>query len=223
MSVTARNSEEKIKVIIADDHALICEGLQLVLGKAGINVVGQATTGRQAVAMTLELEPDVVLLDIRMPDMDGLQALGAIKAGRPESSVIMLTSYGNPEYLTRSISMGAAGFLMKDSNPEQVPQAIRAVVSGEAIIDLEILQKVMDELSQATRPTARQKELPSLTPQEIRILNLITEGFDNNTIAEILSVSPNTVKTHISNIFSKLGVSDRTQAAIWAIRQGLTN
>lgn len=109
------------------------------------------------------------------------------------------------------------------SNPEQVPQAIRAVVGGEAILDLEILQKVMDELSQATRPTARHKELPSLTPQEIRILNLITEGFDNKSIAEILSVSPNTVKTHISNIFSKLGISDRTQAAIWAIRQGLAN
>ena len=201
----------------------MCEGLQMVLGNDGLDVVGQATTGRRAVELTIEKEPDVVLLDIRMPDMDGLQALAAIKASRPQTSVIMLTSYGNPEYLTRSISLGAAGFLMKDCDPERVPQAVRAVAGGEAILNLEVLQKVMNELSQATRPSGLKMEMPSLTPQEIRILNLITEGLDNNTIAEILSVSPNTVKTHVSNIFSKLGVSDRTQAAIWAIRHGLAN
>jgi DNA-binding NarL/FixJ family response regulator len=200
---------------------LFCEGLKLVLNRDHIKVVGQATTGRQAVEMVNELKPEVVLLDIRMPDMDGLQALAAIKSSSPEVSVIILTSYNNPQYITRAISLGAAGYLMKDIDPEGVPQAVQSVVSGEAILDREILDMVVEQLSQATQPSDFKKEIPSLTPQEVRILQLIAEGLDNNTIAEILSVSPNTVKTHVSNIFTKLGVSDRTQAAIWAIRRGI--
>ncbi|MDF1500930.1 MAG: response regulator transcription factor [Anaerolineales bacterium] len=211
----------EIRVLIADDHRLFCEGLKLVLNRDGISVVGQARTGRQTVEMVGELEPDVVLLDIRMPDMDGLQALAAIKSTNPEISVIILTSYNNPQYITRAISLGAAGYLMKDIDPIGVPQAVQSVVSGEAILDREILDMVVEQLSQATHPTDFTREIPSLTPQEVRILQLIAEGLDNNTIAEILSVSPNTVKTHVSNIFTKLGVSDRTQAAIWAIRRGI--
>lgn len=210
-----------IRVIIADDHKLFCEGLRLVLDRDNIEVVGQANTGRQAVEQVGELKPDVVLLDIRMPDMDGLQALAAIKSSNPEVSVIILTSFNNPQYITRAISLGAAGYLMKDIDPIGVPQAVQSVVSGEAILDREILDMVVEQLSQATQPTDYKKEIPSLTPQEVRILQLIAEGLDNNTIAEILSVSPNTVKTHVSNIFTKLGVSDRTQAAIWAIRRGI--
>lgn len=153
--------------------------------------------------------------------MDGLQALGAIKASCPETSVIILTSFDNPEYLTRAISLGAAGYLMKDTTSESVVNAIRLVASGEAILDRDILELVINELSEATRPTNLKDDVPALTPQEVRILQLITEGLDNGTIAEILSLSPNTIKSHVRNIFSKLGVSDRTQAAIWAIRRGL--
>jgi DNA-binding NarL/FixJ family response regulator len=212
---------EPIRVLIADDHRLFYEGLQLVLNRDGIDVVGHALTGRQTVELAGEVQPDVILLDIRMPDMDGLQALAAIKSTLPEASVIMLTSYSNPQYISRSITLGAAGYLIKDVDPEAVPQAIRAVANGEAILDREILDTVAKELSNATTPVGMKKEMPSLTPQEVRIIQLIAEGLDNNTIAEILSVSPNTVKTHVSNIFTKIGVSDRTQAAIWAIRRGM--
>jgi DNA-binding NarL/FixJ family response regulator len=212
---------DSIRVVIADDHRLFAEGLNLVLSRDGIQVIGIATTGRQTVELTTDLKPDIVLLDIRMPDMDGLQALGAIKASCPETNVIVLTSYDNPEYLTRAISMGAAGYLMKDTTSDGMINAVRLVANGEAILDRDILEMVINELSQATRPTRAKEDAPALTAQELRILQLITEGLDNGTIAEILSLSPNTVKSHVRNIFSKLGVSDRTQAAIWAIRRGL--
>ncbi len=213
---------DEIKVLLADDHRLFVEGLNLVLNKNGIRVVGTAATGRQAVELTSDLQPDVVLLDIRMPDMDGLQALGAIKASSPETSVIILTSFNTPQYLTRAISLGAAGYLMKDTTPASVINAVRTVASGEAILDLDILEQVINELSHATRPSNLKDDVPAFTPQEIRILQLITEGLDNGTIAEILSLSTNTIKSHVRNIFTKLGVSDRTQAAIWAIRRGFT-
>lgn len=193
----------------------------MVLDEEDIEVVGVAATGRQTVELVNELTPDIILLDIRMPDMDGLQALAAIKASCPDVSVIMLTSYNIPEYITRAISLGAAGFLMKDTDPEAVRYAVKTVANGEAIIDKDILVKVVEHLSESTNSTDAGQDVPSLTPQELRIIQLIAEGLDNNTIAEILSVSPNTVKSHASNIFSKLGVSDRTQAAIWAIRNGL--
>lgn len=211
-----------IRVLIADDHQLFVEGLNMVLNRDGIKIVGASRTGRQTVELTSQLKPHVVLLDIRMPDMDGLQALAAIKASCPDTSVIILTSFNTPEYITRAISLGAAGYLMKDTTSEGVINAIRTVASGEAILDMEILELVIKELSQATRPTSLREEIPALTPQEVRILQLITEGLNNGTIAEILSLSPNTVKSHVRNIFIKLGVSDRTQAAIWAIRRGLS-
>lgn len=211
-----------IRVLIADDYCLFVEGLQLLINRDGIEVVGSALTGRQTIALTSQLKPDVVLLDIRMPDMDGLQALSAIKASCPETSIIILTSFNTPEYITRAISLGAAGYLMKDTTSESLINAIRTVASGEAILDMDILEQVIKELSRATRPSTLRDDIPALTPQEIRVLQLITEGLSNGTIAEILTLSPNTVKTHVRNIFSKLGVSDRTQAAIWAIRRGIS-
>lgn len=218
-------SEESIRVLIADDHRLICEGLQLVLTRARQQVVGVAYSGRQVVEMVDELNPDVVILDVRMPDMDGLQALGAIKSSRPETSVIMLTAYSYPEYLARAIMLGAAGFISKDDDPDTVPNAVRAVMAGEAILDLELLQQAMNALSEITHtiPFGSERDRPSLTPQEMKVLTLISEGLDNQAIAVILSVSMNTVKTHIRNIFSKVGVSDRTQAAMWAVRNGLVS
>jgi DNA-binding NarL/FixJ family response regulator len=212
---------DSIKVLIADDHMILTEGLMMILDREGIEVIGRAVSGRQALDLIEANPPDVVILDIRMPDMDGLQALAAIKSTYPEVSVIMLTSYNNPEYITRSISLGAAGYLLKDTDPMCIPQAVRMVAGGEAILDRDILKSVVEDLSDSTQVNRADEELPSLTPQEIRILQLISEGLDNNTIADLLSVSPNTVKSHISNIFPKLGVSDRTQAAIWAIRRGV--
>ncbi len=211
------------RVLIVDDHRLILEGLQYVLEKDGMEVVGRATTGRQAMEMARTCEPDVVLLDIRMPDIDGLEALAGIKASKPDAAVIILTSYRNPEYFYRAIASGAAGFLMKEGSPSQITQAIRTVLEGESIIDRQVLRDSLKALSATTKKTssAANIDIPSLTEQEIRILTLIAEGLTNSEIAEVLTVSPNTVKTHVHNIFVKLGVSDRTQAAIWAIRRGL--
>jgi DNA-binding NarL/FixJ family response regulator len=211
------------RVLIVDDHRLILDGLQYILEKEGMDVVGRATTGRQAMEMARTCEPDVVLLDIRMPDIDGLEALAAIKSSNPDAAVIILTSYRNPEYFYRAIASGAAGFLMKEGSPSQITHAIRTVLEGESIIDRQVLRDSLKALSATTKRTssADNLDIPSLTEQEIRILTMIAEGLTNSDIAEVLTVSPNTVKTHVRNIFAKLGVSDRTQAAIWAIRRGL--
>jgi two-component system response regulator DegU len=215
--------KEQIRVLIADDHKLICEGLRLVLERDGLEVVGIARTGRQALEMATDLEPDIILLDIIMPGMNGLEVLGAIRSSMPQISVIVLTAYGRPDFMARAIALGAAGYITKDDEPKNIPRAVRAVVGGDAIVNPEILKLAFNELSELTHtdsigPTM---DRPSLTSQQLRVLTLITEGLDNATIAEMLSVSVNTVKTHVRNIFIKLDVSDRTQAAIWAFRNGL--
>jgi DNA-binding NarL/FixJ family response regulator len=214
---------ESIRVLIVDDHQLILEGLEYVLENEGMEIVGRASTGRKAVELTRTSEPDIVLMDIRMPDMDGLEALAAIKSSKSDAVVIILTSYRNPEYFYRAIALGASGFLMKEGDPSQIVHAIRTIRNGESIIDRQVLRDSLRALSATTKTTddPQSLDIPSLTEQEIRILTLIAEGLTNSDIADTLTVSPNTVKTHVRNIFIKLGVSDRTQAAIWAIRRGL--
>ncbi len=214
-----------VRVLVADDHPLIIEGLKMILGKEGIEVVGEAMTGRQAMEKTLVLEPDVLLLDIRMPDMDGLEALASIKAARPQTSVLMLTSFSNPEYFARAVILGAAGFLPKSADPEKIPQAVKAVAEGETVVEHHLLQSALRALVDSTRATVdgEERDVPDLTPQEIRILTLVAEGMDNAAIAERLCLSRNTVKSHVHNVLTKLGVSDRTQAAVWAMRHGLVS
>jgi len=218
-------AKDKTKVLIADDHGIIVEGLRLYLQQDGIDVVGVAHTGRETIELTQVLKPEVVLLDIRMPDMDGLQALAAIKDHGHPVAVIIMSGFVRMEYLSRAITLGAAGFLSKDVDPERIPHAIRAVSSGNSIIDREVLQDAIQEFNFATdkersEPTST---LQPLTKQELRVLKLIGEGLNNESIAQKLSISRNTVKAHVSSILSKLGVSDRTQAAIWAVRRGLVD
>jgi DNA-binding NarL/FixJ family response regulator len=213
---------DKIRVLIADDHKLVSLGLRLVLERAGMEVVGEAPTGRVAVEMAEKLQPDVVLMDVLMPEMDGLQALSAIRAAIPRASIIMITAYARPDFLSRAIAIGAAGYITKDEDPARVPMAVRAVVDGEAIVNRDLLMMALKELSETTKaPSAAPEGVPpALTPQQLRVLTLIAEGLDNETIAMTLSVSKNTVKTHVREIFQKLGVTDRTQAAVWALRHG---
>jgi DNA-binding NarL/FixJ family response regulator len=212
-------------VLLADDHGVIVEGLRLYLQREGFDVVGVAATGRQAVELVQALKPDVLLLDIRMPDMDGLEALAAIKSGGLQTAVIMLTGFVRIEYLTRAITLGASGFLSKEVDPDRIPHAIRVVTSGDSIIDRDVLQEAIQEFYFATGAEAQDRETTthSLTNQELRVLRFIAEGLNNESIAQMLSVSRNTVKAHVSSILSKLGLSDRTQAAIWAVRRGLVD
>jgi DNA-binding NarL/FixJ family response regulator len=217
--------QPRIRVVIADDHGLICEGLRMVLERGGMEVVGVASTGRQAVELTAAAKPEVLILDIRMPDMDGLEALAEVKNQGLPVSVIMLTSFDTPEYLAQAVARGAAGFLSKSADVKGIPQAVRSVAAGEAIVDRQLLQAALDT---STRPTLEQRGFTrrsanDLTEQELRVLKLVAEGLDNSAIAVSLGVSRNTVKTHVHNIFSKLGVSDRTQAAILAMRMGLAS
>lgn len=218
-------ARDKNRVLIADDHRIICEGLRLYLQKDGFDVVGVAYTGTQALELTLALKPDVVLLDIRMPEMDGLEVLSQIKSSKLKTSVIMLTGFVRIEYLTRAITLGASGFLSKEVDPERIPHAIRVVTSGDSIIDRDVLQEAIREFYFVTGSETQPETMPvqSLTAQEQRVLKFIAEGFNNESIAAMLSVSRNTVKAHVSAILSKLGLSDRTQAAIWAVRRGLVD
>jgi len=213
-----------IRVLIADDHGVVREGLRSLLEGKGFEVVGEADTGQQAIALTGQLQPDVVLLDIRMPDMDGLRALARIKAAHPHISVIMLTTYANPGYLARAVNLGAAGYLSKEVDPDRIPVAVRAAARGEHLLDRELLRSALASVADDTPVAAREPaSLPAgtLTEREIEVLRLIVNGLSNEMIAQTLSVSLPTVKTHVRHIFEKLGVSDRTQAAVWAVRHGI--
>ncbi len=214
---------QPIRVLIADDHQVVREGLRAILERAGFIIVGEAATGREVIAQVDALHPDVVLLDIRMPDGDGLHTLETIKEQHPEVRVIMLTTYANPGYLARAITAGAAGYLTKEADPNQIIGAIRAAVSGEQLLDFKLLQMALRSVA----AQAPQQVLPEdtlvepLTEQEKAILRLIVAGLSNEEIGQALSITVNTVKTHVRHIFQKLGVSDRTQAAVWAVRHGL--
>ncbi|MCH8877467.1 MAG: response regulator transcription factor [Chloroflexi bacterium] len=218
-------AKHKTSVLIADDHGIIVEGLRLYLQRDGIDVVGVAHTGRETIELVQVLKPDVVLLDIRMPDMDGLQALAAIKDSGSTTAVIILTGFVRIEYLTRAITLGASGFLSKDVEPERIPHAIRVVSSGDSIIDREVLQEAIREFYFVTESHPQEPALAMnpLTKQELRVLKFIGEGLNNESISQMLTVSRNTVKAHVSSILSKLQLSDRTQAAIWAHRRGLVD
>jgi DNA-binding NarL/FixJ family response regulator len=216
-----------ITVLIADDHGVVREGLRTMLEREGIQVVAEAATGREAIAQVAIHHPRVVLLDIRMPDLDGLQALSAIKEAQPETAVIMLTSHIYPAYLTRAVALGAAGFLSKEVDPHKILLSVHAAAEGNHLLDRDLLKMalataVSEPLPAPATPEPAATPIPGnlLSDAELRVLRLIGQGLDNATIAQSLNLSPNTIKTHVRHIFEKLHVSDRTQAALWAVRHG---
>jgi DNA-binding NarL/FixJ family response regulator len=214
---------DTIRLLIADDHAIVREGLRRMLGGTEILVAAEAATGSEAVELARRLEPDVVLLDIRMPDMDGIAALREIKRERPQIPVVMLTAYDDPTWLVQAVAFGAAGYLLKSLEPAELAASIRGVVTGDALIspcDLAaIIQHLGTEQSEITEPLTG--DLSKLTSRECEVLALLVEGLTNHQIADVLGVAASTIKTHVQNVMLKLGASDRTQAAVFAVRAGV--
>lgn len=216
----SQGDKEPISILIVDDHAIVRQGLRTYLDlQADMHVVGEAADGKQAIDKAKDLLPEIVLMDLVMPGMDGVQATREITAISPSTRVIVLTSFSEDEQVFNSIKAGAQGYLMKDVLPQDLARAIRAVYKGEAQLDPEIARKLMHEFSNP-QPA---KPKHDLTERELEVLRLISLGKSNKDISEELVLSEKTVKTHVSNILQKLHLSDRTQAAVYALRQKIVD
>jgi len=211
---------ERIRVLIVDDHAVVRQGLRTFLeSEEDIEVVGEASDGEEAVQKAQELSPDVVLMDLVMPGMDGITATQRIGEVSPNSPVLALTSFSEDDKVFPAIKAGAKGYLLKDVPAEDLGRAIRSLARGEFLLDGGVANKVLEEFRSSARPD--ESSLADLTPREIEVLALVARGRANKEIARDLGISIKTVKTHVGNILSKLHMADRTQAAVYAVRQGL--
>jgi len=213
-----------VRVVIADDQQLIRTGLRMILvAEPGIEVAGEASTGTEAVAMTRELQPDVVLMDIRMPDLDGIEATRRILAGNqePKARVLILTTFDLDEYVYDALRAGASGFLLKDAPAHQLIAGIRMAGDGDALLAPSITRRLIEEFATA-RPSAEDlSAFSGLSPREIEVFRLLAAGKSNGEIAAELFVGETTVKTHVTRILTKLGVRDRVQAVVLAYETGL--
>ncbi len=215
---------EQIKVLIVDDHALFRTGIHKILeSQEDINVVGEAGTGRKALAQARALMPDVVLMDIKMPEMDGIEATRLLLGEMPHVGVLFCTMHEDDAFVYAGLQAGGRGYILKESDPKTMLRAIRAVANGESLLSPTIAQKVLQQFAAlpGEGPPGLDTLCDGLTEREIEVLTLIGEGRSNKEIARQLTISEKTVKNHISNIFSKLHVCDRTQAVLYAIRKGL--
>ena len=207
-----------IKLLVADDHDVVRTGIICLLQETDIDVVALASTGGEAVELTQQAKPDVVLLDVRMPGGDGLTALGRIRLDHPHLPVLMLSNYDNPTYVARAVALGANGYLRKDISRDELIDAIRRAHREENLWTRDELRRVTGAL--AAPRLGSESEVP-LTQREAEVLRHVARGLTNRQIAEEIGISYETVKEHIQNMLRKIGVSDRTQAAVWAVRQGL--
>lgn len=206
-----------IRVLIADDHTVLRHGLRLILNEAAdITVVGEAASGEEAVSMTLELRPAVVLMDVGMPGLDGIEATRRIRTVRPEVAVLILTISDRDQDLIEAIKAGVRGYLLKSTESSEVIEGIRRVAAGEAIVPPALMSRVFDELA---KPASAAREL---TDREQEVLTLVAQGLGNKEIASRLVISENTVKTHVRHILEKSNLSNRAEAAAYAVQMGLT-
>jgi NarL family two-component system response regulator LiaR len=211
--------DDSIRILITDDHAVVREGLRTLIGtEPGMEVVGEAEDGFEAVQKACNLKPDVILLDMVMPRMDGLEAINEIKRECPEARILVLTSFSDDEKVFPAIKAGARGYLLKNAAPERLLNAIRDVHQGKPSMSSDIAKKLMHELQ-------RSSELPPteepLTQREMDVLRLVAQGLSNLEIAEVLVIGEGTVRSHVSNILAKLHLANRTQAALYALREGI--
>ena len=207
-----------IRVLIADDHAVVRQGLRTFLElQDDIEVVADVADGESALAAAAEHDPDVVLMDLVMPGVDGVEAIRRLRERQPHTRVVVLTSFLDDDKLFPAVRAGAAGYLLKDVEPAELVRAIHAVGDGEALLHPAVAARLMEELSAAGRPPPEE----SLTAREREVLELIARGLPNKLIARELAIAEKTVKTHVSSILGKLGLTDRTQAALYAVRSGL--
>jgi DNA-binding NarL/FixJ family response regulator len=205
--------------MIVDDHTVVRDGVATMLGRQpDISVVGEAANGREAVDITKTLRPDVILMDLRMPEMDGVEAMRQIREDNQEVKFIVLTTFDTDEYIFHAIEAGAKGFLLKDASREELFKAVRAVNRGESLVQPGVAARLLDRFAELLRPTPAE---PLLSARELEVVQLMSTGATNKEIAASLSISESTVKTHVANIFQKLDVNDRTGAVTTAIQKGI--
>ena len=210
---------EAIKILIADDHPVVREGLISMLSREDdFKVVGEAKDGAEALNRAKELSPDVVLMDLRMPEMDGVEAMRQIRSAMPDIKFIILTTYSDDDYIFSGIEAGARAYLLKDAPREDLFKAIRSVYRGESLIQPVVASRLLDRFSQLSRRTPAGEELSG---RELEVLCLMAKGAANKEISAELNIAQSTVKTHITNIFQKLGVNDRTEAVTQALKKGI--
>ncbi|MEC0248585.1 response regulator transcription factor [Paenibacillus chitinolyticus] len=214
----------KIRILLADDHAVVRKGLQMFLAtQPDLELAGEASDGRQALEMIASLSPDVVLMDLNMPGLNGIEAAEIIKRDHPRVKVIVLTSFSDQDHVLPAVRAGARGYLLKDIEPDELVRAIRRVHAGQVELHPEAAGKLMNSIAFAEEVQAAGAASPleELTKREAQVLKLIASGMSNKEIGEALFISEKTVKTHVSHVLDKLGLADRTQAAILAVKHGL--
>lgn len=213
--------EKTIKVIIADDHAMVREGIRgFIASEPGFEIVGVAENGKQAVMFALSLNPDIVLMDLMMPVMNGLEAIREIKAGNPDIKILVITSFAEDDKVFPAIKAGASGYLLKDTSPQQLLQSILDVYNGKSSLHPLIASKVLNELN---KPHIQPYPDDTLSTREITVLKLIAQGLSNLEIALQLNLSENSIRSYTSKILGKLHLANRTQATIYALREGMAN